>query len=45
MSLSRESSRSHWHHRHCCILQGGEDKGEEGRAGVGIEVAVNMALC
>ena len=33
---------SHWRRRHCCVLQGGEDKGGEGRVGVGAEVAGDM---
>ena len=36
------SPLSHYHR--CCILQGDENKGEEGRAGVGVEVAGDMAL-
>ena len=39
LSLSPSS-----HHHHCCILQGDENEGEEGRVGVGVEVAGNMAL-
>ena len=33
------------HHHCCCILQGDENEGEEGRVGVGVEVASDMALC